>query len=142
MKKILLSIMIMFSTIFAVDFSQDTLYKADIDSQTAYNLQQKGAILIDVRTKREFEFAHPKDAINIPIFYEKFGQRVLNKDFVEQVDYLVKSNMEKEIILICRSGSRTKFAANILGQEGFSNIYNIKNGFAYDWSKTQLPISK
>ncbi len=142
MKKFLLLIITIFSTTFAVSLNQTTSYKADIDSQTAYILQKKGAVLIDVRTKNEFESAHPKDAINIPIFHEKMGQRVLNKDFVEQVDYLVKSNLKQEIILICRSGSRSKFAANILVKEGFLNIYNIKNGFTYDWSKTQLPISK
>lgn len=124
------------------DLSTSTLYKADIDSQTAYTMQQKGVILVDVRTKREFNHAHPKGSINIPVFFEQFGQRVFNKNFVEQVDYALKGDVDKKVILICRSGSRTKFASNLLAYEGFSNVYNIKQGFAYDWSKTNLPIEK
>lgn len=143
MKKLLLTFILTCVVLFAQeDLTKASLYKADINSQTAYEMQQKGAILIDVRTKREFEFSHPKDAINIPIFYEKFGQRVLNENFIEQIDYALQGNHDKEVILICRSGSRTKFAANILANDGFSNVYNIQQGFAYDWSKTNLPVEK
>ncbi len=143
MKKILLFFLCLSATLFAqVDLTKASLYKADINSQTAYEMQQKGALLIDVRTQREFEFSRPKGAINIPVFNEKFGQRVFNQDFIEQIDYAVKGNHDKEIILICRSGSRTKFAANLLANDGFSNVYNIQQGFAYDWSKTNLPVEK
>lgn len=143
MKKLLLIFTLFLSIAFAqVNLKTASLYKADIDSKLAYNMQQNGALLIDVRTKREFTFSHPKDAINIPIFYEKFGQRVLNKEFLDQVDYIVNSDMDKKVILICRSGSRTKFASNILANEGYSNVYNIKKGFTFDWTKTNLPVEK
>lgn len=143
MKKILTIVVLISTFLFAQeDFKTATLYKADIDAKTAYEIQQKGAILVDVRTKREFSYSHAKNAINIPIFYEKFGQRVLNKEFLEQIDYVVHSDMDKKILLICRSGSRTKFASNVLANEGYSNVYNIKRGFTFDWSKTNLPIEK
>lgn len=143
MKKLLLGFILSFVVLFAQeDLTKASLYKADINSKTAFEMQQKGAILIDVRTKREFEFSHPKDAVNIPVFYEKFGQRVFNENFIEQIDYALKGNHDQEVILICRSGSRTKFAANILANDGFSNVYNIVSGFAYDWSKTDLPVEK
>lgn len=143
MKKIVMALILSLSCVFAeVDLSNASLYKADISSQTAYEMQQKGAILIDVRTPREFEFSRPKDAINIPVFFEKSGQRVFNQDFVEQIDYALKGNHDKEVILICRSGSRTKFASNLLANEGFSNVYNIQQGFTYDWAKNNLPTEK
>jgi rhodanese-related sulfurtransferase len=143
MKKIAVACLLTIISLFAeVDLSNASLYKADINSQTAYEMQQKGAILIDVRTPREFEFSRPKDAINIPVFFEKSGQRVFNQDFVEQIDYALKGNHDKEVILICRSGSRTKFASNLLANEGFSNVYNIQQGFTYDWAKTNLPTEK
>ncbi|MFA6789144.1 MAG: rhodanese-like domain-containing protein [Arcobacteraceae bacterium] len=143
MKKIVVAFLVTLSSLFAqLDLSNASLYKADIDSKTAYEMQQKGALIIDVRTQREFEFSRPKDAINIPVFYEKSGQRVFNQDFVEQVDYALKGNHDKEVILICRSGSRTKFASNLLANEGFSNVYNIQQGFTYDWAKTELPVEK
>ncbi|MCK9162002.1 MAG: rhodanese-like domain-containing protein, partial [Arcobacteraceae bacterium] len=70
------------------------------------------------------------------------GKRVFNKNFVTQIEDLVDMDLNKEIILICRSGSRTKEAAAILAKNGFSNIYNVKNGFVYDWVRANLPIQK
>ncbi|AXH10093.1 hypothetical protein CP960_08490 [Malaciobacter halophilus] len=142
MKKFLLFLLLFITNIFAVDFANDTLYKADINSKTAYEMQKNKAILIDVRTKAEFKQSHPKGAINIPIFFAQNNQRVFNKKFVYDVYNKVNQNQSKKIILICRSGSRTKLASNLLAHNGFTDVYNIKNGFAYDWSKTNLPIEK
>jgi rhodanese-related sulfurtransferase len=144
MKKLFVLIFLTFSALFAQqpNFGNAMLYKEDINSQQAYEKQQNGAILIDVRTKREFEFLHPKDALNIPVFYEKFGQRVFNENFIEQVRYALNGNLDKEVILICRTGSRTKFASNLLANEGFSNVFNIQQGFIFDWNKQNLPVNR
>lgn len=137
-KKLLLSIIILVSSLLGNEIE----YKADITALEAYKMQQNGVILIDTRTKKEYDFMHPKDAILIESYFEKNGQRVFNDNFVTQIEDLVGMNLSKEIILICRSGSRTKEAATILAKNGFSNIYNVKNGFVYDWMKENLPIEK
>lgn len=118
------------------------LYKADIDSKQAYELQQKGYMLIDVRTIPEYKFSRPAGSKNIPIYHDKNGERVLNENFLDQIDYAVGGNSDKPIILICRSGSRTLEAANLLAKNGYTNVYNIKQGFSYDWIKVGLPIEK
>ena len=145
-KKILLTLVLLFTAIFVnaqeVNFQTAMLYKADIDSKKAYEMQQKGALLIDVRTKREFAHSRAKDSVLIPLFYEKNRKRVFNKEFLTQVYLEANKNLSKTIVLICRSGSRTKLAANLLSYNGFKDIYNIKNGFQYDWSKTNLPVEK
>lgn len=145
-KKILISLMLLFTTLFInaqeVNFQTAMFYKADIDSQKAYKMQQNGALLIDVRTKREFIHSRAKGSILIPLFYEKNRQRVFNKEFLNLVYEQTNKNLNKTIILICRSGSRTKLAANLLAYNGFKDIYNIKKGFQYDWSKVNLPIEK
>lgn len=123
-------------------FSQDTEYKADITAREAYEMQKRGVILIDVRTKKEYDFMRPVNAILIESYFEIEGQRVFNENFVSQVEDLVKMDLSKEIILICRSGSRTKEVANLLAKNGFSNVYNVKNGFVYDWVKANLPTQK
>lgn len=142
--KLLFTLFLTFTSLWAQpDLSKANLYKADIDSHTAYKMQQEeGVLIVDVRTKREYAYSHAKGSVNIPVFNEQFGQRVFNKNFVEQIDYALKGDMDKKVILICRTGSRTKFASNLLAYEGFSNVYNIKQGFAYDWSKTELPVEK
>ena len=146
MKKLLLIILLMFTSLFVnakeVDFYNSMFYKADINSHKAYEMQQKGALLIDVRTKREFNTLRAKDSINIPLFYEKNKQRVFNKNFLTHIYLEAKKDVNKQIILICRSGSRTKLASNLLAYNGFTDIYNVKKGFEYDWSKTKLPVEK
>ena len=141
--RIILTIVLLTATLFAqVDFQNAMLYKADIDSKTAYDMQQKGAMIIDVRTKREFNESRAKNSLNIPVFYEQKGQRVFNKKFLNEIYTAINSDLNKEIILICRSGSRTKLASNLLAYQGFKNVYNIKNGFQYDWIKVNLPTEK
>ena len=139
--KLIFSLLIFTSALFAqIDFQNAMLYKADIDSKTAYEMQQKGTLLIDVRTKEEFKHLRAKKAINIPVFYAEKGQRVFNKNFAQEIYNILNGDLNKKVILICRSGSRTKLASNFLAYQGFKNVYNIKNGFQYDWKKVNLPI--
>lgn len=143
LNKLIISILLITTTLFAqIDFQKAMLYKADIDSKTAYEMQQNGTLLIDVRTKKEFNTLRAKDSINIPIFYEENGKRVFNKNFGNEIYLALNKDLNKKVILICRSGSRTKLASNLLAYNGFNNIYNIKDGFQYDWIKVNLPTQK
>lgn len=142
MKKIVLLTLLVASLFAQVDLKTAKLYKADINSTKAYEMQNKGVILVDVRTKGEFKYGHPKDSINVPVFFEQYGQRVFNKNFLNEIYSVAKGDLNKELILICRSGARTKIASNLLAQNGFKNVYNITNGFSNDWSKVNLPIEK
>jgi rhodanese-related sulfurtransferase len=141
MKKLLL-LAILLCTFVAnaqVDFRTAKLYKEDITSKVAYKMQQEGVILIDIRTKQEFNKIRAKDSINIPIFYAQKGKRVFNKQFINQINNQLNSDLNTKAILICRSGSRTKLASNLLASQGFTNIYNVSNGLQYDWIKVNLP---
>ncbi len=137
MKKFIFTLM--FLPLIAI--ASQSFYKADINSKTAFKKQQNGVTLIDVRTKKEYEYLHPKGALNIPVFFEKYGKRVFNETFVQRVEQTL-GDTDAPVILICRSGSRTKYAANLLAKQGFSEVYNIENGFAYDWTKANLPVEK
>ena len=127
----------MMTSILAVDFN-------NINSKIAYEMQKKGALLIDVRTEKEFNYAHAKGATLIPIFFEQFGQRVENREFVKQITKLVKNNKDRKILLICRSGSRTKYASQLLAGSGFTQVNNILYGFATrgGWYDLGLPIER
>jgi len=141
--RLIFSFFLLATTLFAqVDFQNAMLYKADIDSKTAYEMQKNGVLLVDVRTKPEFKNSRAKNSINIPVFYAQNGKRVFNKSFLNEIYAALNQDLNKKIILICRSGSRTKLAANILAYQGFKNVYNIKTGFQYDWLKVKLPIEK
>jgi rhodanese-related sulfurtransferase len=71
--------------------------------------------LLDVRTVREYEDRHLKNAINIPV------QRLdssLNR--LEKVK-------DQRIIVYCRSGSRSIKASRILEENGFTPL-NVEGG--------------
>lgn len=125
-----------------VDLRTAKLYKEDLSAIEAYTMQQEGVILIDVRTKREYRQLHPKDAVNIPLFFEQKGERVYNKNFLQQVYDTLNKDLNKKVVLICRSGSRTILGSNLLAYNGFKNVYNVKYGFQFDWLKIKLPTQK
>lgn len=76
--------------------------------------QQNHAMLIDVRTKEEYETNHLKDAINIP--YDEIVQ-VLST--YGTIDY------KTPIIVYCKSGVRSNKAAESLKEAGYNNIYDL-----------------
>ncbi|RUM46115.1 MAG: hypothetical protein DSY46_00890 [Hydrogenimonas sp.] len=132
-------------------------------------IQKEGAILIDVRDPVEFLYAgHAVGAINIPVFFVRIDLPPLktrlkvadverrkdkaihvkktyrpmmdeNKKFVEEVRKVTHGDMEKPLIILCRSGERSVYAANKLAKNGFENVYNLEDGFIFGWRAEGLP---
>jgi rhodanese-related sulfurtransferase len=69
-----------------------------------------GAVIVDVRTKVEFQSGHLRNSINIPV------------DNLEQ--NLKKLKKDKPIIMCCASGSRSASAMRLLKSNGFEQVYN------------------
>lgn len=76
-------------------------------------------IVLDVRTPDEFASGHIKNAINIP------NETIFDKEVLELTD---KSQL---ILVYCRSGRRSKEAAQKLAEIGYSNIKEF--GGIIDW---------
>ena len=74
----------------------------------------KGTVLIDVRTSDEYNESHLDRAINIP--YD-----------VITTDISKYSNIKKDtpIIVYCRSGARSAKAAESLKNAGYTKIYDL-----------------
>jgi rhodanese-related sulfurtransferase len=67
---------------------------------------------VDVRTEQEFEVAHVKDAINIPLHtLQDNVQKIKNMD-------------APAIVFYCLSGNRSGQAVNFLKQSGMQHVYN------------------
>jgi phage shock protein E len=78
-----------------------------------HTLQQfltENAILIDVRSKNEYEQGSVDAAINIPL--DDLYSRILELD------------KNRKHIVFCRSGNRSTHAKNLLEKNGFSFIVN------------------
>jgi phage shock protein E len=79
-------------------------------TQTLHQFLLKNAMLIDVRSKHEFEQGSIENAINIPL-----------DDLYSRISELDKN---KAYIVFCRSGNRSTHAKNLLEKNGFLNISN------------------
>jgi len=84
-------------------------------NQEVQTLLSKKAIVIDVRTKEEFQMAHYKDALNIPY------------DEIEKHIKKLEAYKDKPIIVYCRSGRRASIAKQTLEKYGFKNVLNAIN---------------
>ena len=69
---------------------------------------KKGAFLVDVRSPGEYSSGSVSGAVNIPL------------DTIQQ--QLDKFKGKQNIVVFCRSGSRSNMAKNILSQNGFQNV--------------------
>ncbi len=102
-KKILLSILAAFMTFAACAKEQTSKHD---------KLRKEEIIVIDVRTKAEFDAGHVKGAILIP--YDEIESRIAS---------YVKDK-SKPIALYCRSGRRSGIALRIVGSLGYTNAAN------------------
>ena len=71
---------------------------------------EEGAYLVDVRSPGEFAQEHVKGSVNIPL------------DALPT--QLTKFKGKKNIVVFCRSGSRSSMAKSILEKNGYSNVIN------------------
>ena len=83
-----------------------------IGSKTDYaQLVKEGAIILDVRSKGEFESGHIRGSMNIPV-----DQLLNNLNKLK--------DKSKPIITCCASGMRSASAKNLLKSKGYSEVYN------------------
>lgn len=66
-------------------------------------------IIVDVRTKEEYEISHVVDAINIPY---------------DEISDSVELDKNKNIFVYCKSGNRSQIAFNELKKLGY-NVYDL-----------------
>ncbi|MDD5435508.1 MAG: rhodanese-like domain-containing protein, partial [Nitrospira sp.] len=71
-----------------------------------------------------FKEGHIEGAVNIPVS--------------ELESRLGELSRDKSIIVYCRSGSRSRSAADILVKNGFTQVYNM--GGIVDWINSGYPV--
>lgn len=91
--------------------------------------QEAGVVILDVRTKAEFDEGHIANAININVESESFLSEIAKLD--KSATYAV----------YCRSGRRSADAINKMSNEQFISLSNL-NGGVIDWTNAGLPLVK
>lgn len=83
--------------------------------------EQENFRLVDVRTVEEYEEGHIPKTIHIP--HDEMEERYME----------LEEWKDEKILLICRSGRRSLYAAEILKEKGFQQVYNFEGGML-DWT--------
>ena len=81
-------------------------------------VRKKGVVVIDVRTAREFQSGHIKNAINMDFYAPDFTNK------------LKKLDKKARVLIYCRSGNRSGQALQLMQSIGFSNFAELAGGTA------------
>ena len=123
MKKLLifaLAVMLLTACGQANENSKEAIYM-NITAEQAKQMMdtESGYIILDVRTQEEYDEAHIPGAIVIP-----------NTEIEARAESELPDK-DQMILVYCRSGRRSKLAADILVVLGYTNIYEF--GGIIDW---------
>ena len=95
--------------------------------------KESGSYLVDVRTKPEWLFVGVPDLQSLQkktlcVSWHVYPNMEINVNFESEI---LESGINKQdaIFLICRSGNRSSDAAEFLTSRGFTNCFNVKDGF-------------
>jgi phage shock protein E len=70
-------------------------------------------VILDVRSKMEYDLGHYPDALHIP-----------TPDLAKKVEMLIP-NKEARILIYCNTGQRSRYAADVLTSKGYKNVRYI-----------------
>lgn len=114
-------------------------YAGNVDARGAFQAlsDEPKAVLIDVRTQAEWTFVGIPDLrpISKETFFaewQSFPPSGPNSGFVQEVsDLLTQKGLDPDtpIYFLCRSGARSQSAAQAMTQAGYTNCFNISDGF-------------
>ena len=101
--------------IFSCNFSDQQEINM-ISTSDLINFKEKDYTLLDVRTADEFKVGYIPDAINIDYYSNSFNKNLLSFE------------KNSKIIIYCRTNNRSVKTANILLDNGYTDIYVIEGG--------------
>ncbi len=108
-----------------------TVQNIDVDSLFKLGQEGKPVDLIDVRTPAEFATVHAAGANNVP----------LDRLTLSAVQAARQGQPNEPLYLICKSGSRSRTAAEKLLAAGCSNVHSVSGG-TVAWERAGLPVEK
>jgi len=122
--------------------SSSSPYAGDVSAAKAWDQLQSDpkAQLIDVRTMAEWNFVGVPDLAAAGrrvhcVEWQTFPSGTPNSGFVEQAKQALAAAgtaTSDPVLLICRSGARSRAAAIALTDAGFEKAFNVAGGFEGD----------
>jgi rhodanese-related sulfurtransferase len=93
----------------------------------AVQLMNQGALVLDVRSRDQYDAGHVIDARNVP-----------SADLSLSVETL-KKYREKPVLTCCETGMTASAAARTLREQGFSKVASLRGGLQA-WRAENLPL--
>ena len=116
-------------------------------SEAGEMLADENVLFIDIRSRAEVSFLGLPKRVNVHIPYmdmpltpeydpkRQTYKLELNPDFPLAFNKYISDHglgKESKVVLMCRSGSRSAKAANLLADMGYKNVYSLVDGFEGD----------
>ena len=106
-------------------------YAGGVTPQVAWTLFSEGqAQLVDVRTAEERKFVgHVPESLHVP--WATGTALTRNPRFVRELEAKLAKDGGKDavVLLLCRSGKRSALAAEAAAKAGFTQVFNVFEGF-------------
>ena len=111
------------------------LYVTAGEAYEMWKADSENVHILDVRTPEEYRFSgHAPMAKNIPLLFLDYEWNANkgdynitpNVNFIARVKELFRP--DDKLAVVCRSGTRSALAVNMLAKAGFVNAYNIIDG--------------
>lgn len=116
--------------------------------EEAAALLEQGWVYVDVRSEPEFEAGHVPGALNVPLMNMGPGGMTPNPEFMTVMQQ--SFGKDEKLLLGCRSGGRSRRAADMLAGVGYSQLADLLPGWEGSrdafgratpgWSKKDLPV--
>jgi rhodanese-related sulfurtransferase len=97
--------------------------------------EEQKPLLLDVREGDEYVAMHIENSLHVP---RGILETSCEYGFEETVPELVEAR-QREVIVVCRSGNRSLFAAKVMQELGYLNVLSLKTGLK-GWNDCELPL--
>jgi rhodanese-related sulfurtransferase len=125
---LLLAVFIFLSLSWLSAFALNRVPDVDANTLNKWVSETKDLVLIDVGSPGDFAEGHIPGSISLP----------LGASFKEESKNLSKG---KTYILICPTGNRSARAVNLMIEQGFEKVYNLRGGIT-DWLRKGFKVAK
>ena len=110
----------------------------DVDNAELDKLMKSGVPVVDIRLQSEWEETGIVGGSKLLTFFDERG-KADPAAWLEKVKPIAKPN--EPLIVICRSGNRTKAVSQFLSQQaGYTKVYNVKQGIK-GWIANGGPVA-
>ena len=119
--------------------SGQAVHIVDVDVREVWKRlkEEPTAVLIDVRTQAEWAYVGLPDLSSIGkrpflIEWQTFPDNRVNPEFVERLSEMLEEagiDKQAELFFLCRSGGRSKRAAQAMAEGGYTACRNVADGF-------------